>query len=342
MSLPPLAPWQQRAYTQACAAIADGHWGHATLITGPDYIGKRLLAEHLARRVLCLASVGQPCGTCRSCALFERRAQTFDVERGVEMPELRPDGRLAHPWGRSAHPDLLCVSYEYQPKTNKLRTEIVIEQVRALTASLGLTAQLGGSQVVILDPADAVNWSAWNAILKTLEEPQPGRYLWLLASSPARVPATIRSRCQRLEIRLPPRQEALDWLQQCGHAPDLAAEALEAARGHPGLADAWIRDGGLTLRHDVADAVQALQQGRRLPMDVAQAWCADGRAEARLQALAELALRQASSGRIDDIGRLGRCFDAANQARALLRTTVRAELAVLEALLPWQQAVRAR
>ena len=46
--LPALSPWQQRAYAQAADAITAGHFGHASLITGPEKIGKRLLAEHLS------------------------------------------------------------------------------------------------------------------------------------------------------------------------------------------------------------------------------------------------------------------------------------------------------
>src|SRR5690606_39287788 len=94
--------------------------------------------------------------------------------------------------------------------------------------------------------------AAANALLKTLEEPVPGRYLWLLSANPARLPATIRSRCQRLEFRLPPADEAAAWLRARGHADGVATEALAAARGHPGLADAWLRDGGMSLRREVA------------------------------------------------------------------------------------------
>lgn len=334
MNLPALAPWQQRAYAQAAEALAAGHFGHATLITGPAMIGKRLLAEHLAQRVLCLAPCadGAPCGTCKACSLFAARAQ-------MEAAELRPDGSLAHPWGHSAHPDLLLLGYENHPKTGKPRAEIVIDQIRALTAAMGLTAQLGGAQVVIVDPADAVNWSAWNAILKTLEEPQPGRYLWLLASSPAQLPATIRSRCQRLELRLPPRAEALAWLRARGHSAALAEEALDAARGHPGLADAWAAGDGLALRREVVEAVAALRRGRAVPSDIAQRWVADGRAEERLRHLAEHALRAATEQpQAPAVRGLSLCFEAANRARSLLRTTVRADLAVLEALLPWLPA----
>ncbi len=332
MNLPPLSPWQLRAYTQAVDALAGGYFGHATLITGPALIGKRLLAEHLARRVLCLSprADGEACGGCRSCTLFASRAQ-------MEAPEVRPDGTPAHPWGHSAHPDLRFLGYEINHKTGKPRSEIVIEQIRALSEKMGMTAQLGGAQVVIVEPADAVNWHAWNAILKTLEEPQPGRYLWLLASSPARLPATIRSRCQRLELRLPPRDEALQWLRQRGHAEALASEALDAARGHPGLADAWASGDGLALRRDAVKDAQALLRGQAEASEVAQRWVADGRAAERLAHLAEFALREAA-GLTDPAATrtLAARFDAANRARELLHTTVRADLAVAEALLAWR------
>jgi DNA polymerase-3 subunit delta' len=332
MNLPPLSPWQQRAYAQATDALAAGHFGHATLIVGPALIGKRLLAEQLARRVLCLSprADGEACGTCKSCTLFASRAQ-------METPELRPDGSPAHPWGHSAHPDLRFLGYEINQKTGKPRGEIVIEQIRALSEKMGLTAQLGGAQVVIVDPCDAINWSAFNALLKTLEEPQPGRYLWLLASNPAQLPATIRSRCQRLELRLPPREEALAWLRQQGHAEALANEALDAARGHPGLAHAWASGDGLSLRRDAVKDAQALQRGQAEASDVAQRWVADGRAVERLGHLADFALQEAA-GLTDPAATrtLAARFDAANRARGLLRTTVRADLAVMEALLAWR------
>ena len=333
MLLPALAPWQQRALDQAAAALAAGQFGHATLVTGPERIGKRLLAEHLAQRVLCAVpgAEGAACGGCKSCALFAARAQ-------YEPLETRPDGSPAHPWGHSAHPDLHLVGHEVNQKTGKPRTEIVIEQVRALSARMGLTAQLGGAQVVIVDPADAINYSAFNALLKTLEEPQPGRYLWLLAAHPARLPATIRSRCQRMQLQLPPRAEALAWLRARGHAQSLAAEALDAARGHPGLADAWAAGDGLALRRAVEADARALRDKAAAPAEVAQRWVADGRADERLRHLAEHALALAAG--LTDAGRtrtLAARFDAANRSRELLRSTVRADLAVTEALLGWRE-----
>ncbi|RZA19957.1 MAG: DNA polymerase III subunit delta' [Lysobacteraceae bacterium] len=334
--LPGLTAWQQRAFEHAGSALDAGHFGHATLVVGPALLGKRVLAEHLAQRVLCLSprGDGQACGSCKSCLLFASRSQ-------YDPLETRPDGAPSHPWGHSAHPDLKFVGYEVNSKTGKPRAEIVIEQIRALSEAMTLTPQLGGAQVVIVDPTDAINWNAFNALLKTLEEPQPGRYLWLLSSNPARLPATIRSRCQRLELRLPPREESLQWLASRGHRGDLASEALDAARGHPGLADAWAAGDGMALRRAVVQDLQALQRGQAAPAELAQRWVADGRADERLRHLAEHALQelavQAATGLTDPARtrRLAARFDAANRTRELLRSTVRADLMVTETLLGW-------
>ncbi|HRO61878.1 MAG TPA: hypothetical protein PK177_22415, partial [Burkholderiaceae bacterium] len=174
-----LAPWQQRAYDHAVATLADGRLGHALLVCGPAQLGKRKVAERLAAHLL-----------------------------GAHEP------RAAHLIAAGTHPDFHVVTREMNKEGTKLRTEIVIEQIRALSEKLSLTPQYGSAQVAIVDPADAINVSAANALLKTLEEPQPGRYLWLLASNPSRLPATIRSRCQRLEFRLPPRDPVLYFVER--------------------------------------------------------------------------------------------------------------------------------
>jgi DNA polymerase-3 subunit delta' len=346
-SLPPLAPWQQRAYDQAAAALDAGRLGHALLFCGPARLGKRLVAERLAQRVLCpsRAPGGEPCGTCRSCTLYAARVQH-------DPPELRPDGTPAHPWGRPGHPDVRFLGFATNERTGKARTEIVIDQVRALSQALALTPQMGVAQVALVEPADAIGHAAANALLKTLEEPQPGRYLWLVASEPARLPATIRSRCQKLEFRLPPRDEALAWLRAQGHDAKLAGEALEAARGHPGQAAAWLAGGGLALRREVAKDLDALARGDASATATAQRWTGDGQAALRLRFAADLALEhatqaQATAGRAAaDLTasartrRLAAWFDAANRTAALLRTQVRADLAVAELLSGWSPQAR--
>lgn len=327
------APWQRRAYERALEAIGTGRLAHGLLFCGPAGMGKRAVAEALAQRLLCLAPKGDgACGDCRSCRLFDARTQ-------ADPPETRPDGALAHPFGRANHPDLLLVGFEWNEKVRppKMRTEIVIDQIRTLSEKLTLTPQFGDARVAIVDPAEAINHAACNALLKTLEEPVPGRYLWLVTAHPARLPATIRSRCQKLEFRLPAQAEAAEWLGQQGHAAGAAEEALQAARGHPGLADAWLRGNTLKLRRQVADDLARLRRGDASALETAQRWAADEDADLRLRFAADLALAEA--GGLTDPARtrsLAAWFDAANRTRDLLRTTVRADLAIADLLLSWR------
>lgn len=306
----PFAPWQQRLYAQAAASLDGDRLGHALLLCGPARLGKRAIAERLAGRALCRSpdASGEACGSCRSCQLL----------------------------ASGTHPDFHVVSFVHNKEGTRLRTEIVIDQVRALSARFALTPQYGGAQIVIVDPVDAVNHSALNALLKTLEEPQPGRYLWLISNEPSRLPATIRSRCQRLPLPLPRRVEALAWLVGRGHPQASANEALDAAGGHPGLADDWLSDGSLALRRQVLDDLAALARDVASPSETAQRWSADEQAGLRLRFAAGHALAEAT--RLTDPMRtrsLATWFDSANRTHALLRTTVRADLAIAELLLAW-------
>jgi DNA polymerase-3 subunit delta' len=305
------APWQQRIYAQAAASLEAGRLGHALLFAGPAQLGKRAVAARLAQRLLCenRSDDGEPCGQCRACHLLEA----------------------------GTHPDYQFISFVPNKEGTRLRTEIVIEQIREVSERLSLTPQYGGAQIVILDPAEAINHAASNALLKTLEEPVAGRYLWLISAHPARLSATIRSRCQKLEFRLPPENESLSWLRARGHSESGAREALEAARGHPGLADEWLQGNGFAVRREVAADLAKLSRGELAAADAAQRWAADGDLELRLRHAADLAL--ADAGRLTDPGRtrsLAAWFDQANRVRDLLRTTVRADLAVVELLLAWR------
>ncbi len=313
----PFSPWQQRAYDHAVAALDAGRLGHGLLVCGPAGLGKRAVVDRLARRVLAQQrdASGEPAAHDRSAHLIEA----------------------------GTHPDLQVVSFVPTKDGSKLRTEIVIDQIREVGRKLALTPQYGQAQVAIIDPADAINRAACNALLKTLEEPAPGRYLWLLSEQPARLPATIRSRCQRLEFRLPPREEALAWLREQGHEA-AAAQALDAARGHPGLADDWLRNDGLALREAVARDLQRLEKGEIGVVETAQRWSGDELADARLRHAADLVLAQAGAGLTDParLNKLAAWFDAANRTRDLLRTTVRGDLAMVELLLAWAGNERGR
>lgn len=303
-----LTPWQSRAYEALRSGHDEGLAGHAMLMTGPVGIGKRAVADALAAYMLCAQpSNGAACGSCRACQL-----------------------RLA-----GTHPDLRIVTFELNKEGTKLRTEIVIDQLREVSASLALTPQMGGAQIVIIDPADRINRSAANALLKTLEEPLPNRYLWLLATHRSHLPQTIRSRCQSFEMPLPRHEEGLAWLREAGRSGGDAEAALRAARGHPPLALAWLEGGGLQLRQRVEADLEALAAIKRLPTEVAEDWV-EADPDVCLRFAADIVVdRAAASAPSVAAQQMAAWFDEVNRTRALLRTPVKPSLLLTELLVDW-------
>ena len=120
-----------------------------------------------------------------------------------------PHDRLAHfstldagalEQGAMGHADFMFL----QPPPEK--SVIPVEAVRELIGFLQLKSHQGGARVALVCPADSLTTAAANSLLKTLEEPPAGGFIILVASSPAVLPATILSRCQRLAVRRPVRQ----------------------------------------------------------------------------------------------------------------------------------------
>jgi DNA polymerase-3 subunit delta' len=169
-------------------ARAQGRLPHALLVQDLPGGGGEQLALLAAQLALC-RQPQPPCGQCNDCSRVEARA----------------------------HPDLWLVGIE------KEATQIKIEQVRELTASLTLTGYESQASVAIISPAEALNAHAANALLKTLEEPRPGVLIVLVAGANSRLPATVISRCQRLPVRLPPRAACLEWLRRKGGQGDWEA-----------------------------------------------------------------------------------------------------------------------
>ncbi len=315
-----LAPWQQETYARAVQALDAGKLGHALLFAGPPGLGKHEVAEALALRLLCQQPLGNghACGGCRSCRLAQAQVHGLVTTQ--------------------SHPDLQRIGLEPNDKGDKLRSEITVEQVRRLGQWFSLTPQFGGAQVAVLEPAELMNVSAANALLKTLEEPSPGRYLLLVSSRPARLPATIRSRCQRIEFRLPPSAPALEWLAAQGFETRRAQAALEAARGNPGLAARWLREGGLEMREAVVSQLEAVGSGRAAPIAVAQGWLGDEHGEARLRFVADALLDRAAAdaARAAEFGRL---FDGFNRLRSQLGAPLRHDLVLAGLLLEWRNMI---
>ena len=315
-----LAPWQLEVYARAVQALAEDKLGHALLLAGPPDLGKREVAETLAMRLLCTQprADGLPCGACRGCRLAP--AQTH----GLSTTQL--------------HPDMQRVGLEPNDKGDKLRSEITVDQVRRLGQWFSLTSQFGGAQVALIDPADAMNTASANALLKTLEEPAPGRYLLLVSSRPGRLPATIRSRCQRLEFRVPAVEPARDWLAAQGFDRKRVDAALDAARGNPGLAARWLREGGLELREAVLHQLDEVASGRGAPVAIAQTWLGDEHGEARLRFAADLLLERAAAEPARAAA-LGALFDEFNRMRAQLGAPLRHDLVLAGLLREWRNMV---
>jgi DNA polymerase-3 subunit delta' len=318
-----IAPWLEDAWQQWAARRASGRVPHALLIGGSAGLGKRAFAEALARSLLCLAPGAgmRACGRCRGCTLL----------------------------AAGTHPDRTHVTFGVRDD-GAPRTEITVEQIRQLCARLALTTQLGGYQVATIDPAEAMNASATNALLKTLEEPAQATIMVLIADHPGRLAATIRSRCQRIEARYPARELAARWLREQGVAADLAERALALAGGNPGQALEFASPASATLIADTVRELERLREGRVTPVAVAAAWARES-APARSVLLGHLlgALSWARHGVASgaelgalprltqsvDFHKLARCWRQANVVREQLKAPLRPDLLLLEWLEAW-------
>jgi DNA polymerase-3 subunit delta' len=313
-----LPPWLAPSWRMLSDAIGSGRIHHALLFASPRGYGKRALTEAFAASLLCQQRTadGSACGKCRSCLLV----------------------------AAGSHPDLARVTFEIRDD-GRPRTELTVDQLRALGARLSLASQFGGWQIALIDPADAMNPNAANALLKTLEEPSTNTVIALVADDPSRLPPTIRSRCQKIDVPMPTRDQALAWLRSRGVDAAAAAATLDASMNNPGQAEAGLADGALAVREECATDLAALSAARARPTAVAERWAAD-RPDLRLWFAAALARDEArllASGargslgltRRAEIPKLNAWFGRANQARGLLATPVRADLVLLDLLRGW-------
>lgn len=309
-----ILPWHAEHWARLQARRQRDALPHALLLVGPAGLGKRAFAQRFVQSLLCnVPAAGEACGYCRSCLLM----------------------------AAGSHPDLIHLSYGLR-KDGVQRSEIVVDQIRELSSRLAMSSQFGGWQVVTIDPADAMNTAAANALLKTLEEPAAQTMLILVADAPGRLPQTIRSRCQRIEFHLPPAEQALAWLQ--AEAVADAGVALVAAGGNPGLAKLWAEQGALAQRLEVRKDLATLAAGRGQPTEVVKSWL-DNEPAQRLwfaaQATADEIRARAtgSTGPLAsamDVEALGHWFSAVNRARESLRGPLRADLLLLELLASWR------
>ncbi len=195
-------PWQQDRWRQVRGAHTAGRLAHALLLAGPRGAGKDHFALGLAGFLLCEGTdiARRPCGVCRSCVQI----------------------------AAGAHPNLMRLA----PAEDK--RDIAIDDVRDLLDRLHLSSHYGQAKVAIVSPADALNASGVNALLKTVEEPPPSTHILFVAERWRALPATLRSRCQIVRFARPREAavEAIDeWSRALAEACEGRLQGLRLAHG---------------------------------------------------------------------------------------------------------------
>lgn len=232
-----LYPWQQDAWQHLQNYVVQNRVPQALLINGALGIGKQHLAEKFAHALLCEQpnSAGFNCGKCSSCLLI--KAQT--------------------------HPDFMEITPEEVGKN------ITIGQIRTLIEKLSLKPQFERYRIVLLHPADALNNAAANAFLKYLEEPTERTILILVTHRMNKLPATIKSRCQKFTLEMPEKNLVLQWLSQQTANPEIV---LNLAQGSPLLAKQYATDEHLLQRRDCFSEFLAVANQKNHPVLIAEKW----------------------------------------------------------------------
>lgn len=204
----------------------EGHLHHALLFEGEYGIGKATLAFHLAWNIL------------------------SSQEGNFLQPE--QNSVIWHKMTQGCHPGLLHISRRFDLKTQKFKTAILIDDIRDVMHFLNQTSQDNGWRIVIIDPAEDMNRSAANAILKTLEEPPAKTLFIIITHSLGRLLPTIRSRCQQISLRPLRDDEMKKVILHIFSKQDLPDEEtlemiIQRSKGNPRKAALLIYQGGFEI-----------------------------------------------------------------------------------------------
>ena len=198
-------------------AVAQGRLAHALLFAGPRGVGKTTTARLLAKALNCVRGpTADPCGECDSCVA---------VKDGRLLNVLEIDG--------ASH--------------NR------VEEARDLIETVQYAPGPGRWRVVIVDEVHMLSTAAFNALLKTIEEPPPNVVFVLATTEPHKVPATIHSRCQRHDFRRLTAGEIVDGLAKRLRGEGLAVPE-EALRAIARAAQGSLRDAQSLLEQILAYA----------------------------------------------------------------------------------------
>ncbi len=174
-------PWLRPSFEQLVAGYQAGRGHHALLLQALPGMGGEALIYALCRYLMCRQPEGnKSCGQCHSCQLMQA----------------------------GTHPDYYTLAPE------KGKSALGIDAVRDVNEKLYERSRLGGAKVVWIGDAALLTDAAANALLKTLEEPPENTWFFLACQEPARLLATLRSRCRLHHLAPPSESYGLAWLER--------------------------------------------------------------------------------------------------------------------------------